>query len=54
VSRSIIYSFFSITNKFKKDDAIQIGFLEVLMLFVIKRLMLKRTIKHKINTYLKC
>jgi hypothetical protein len=54
VSPSVIYSFFSTTNKFKKDDAIQIGFLEVIMLFVIKGLMPKRTVKHKINTYLKC
>jgi len=50
----VIYSFFSTTNKFKKDDAIQIGLFKVIMLFVIKGLIPKRIVKHKINTYLKC
>jgi hypothetical protein len=44
VCPSIISSFFSIANKFKKDDEIQIGFLEALMLFMIKGLMFMRTI----------
>jgi hypothetical protein len=44
VCPSRISSFFSIANKFKKDDEIQVGFLEALMLFMIKELMPMRTI----------
>jgi hypothetical protein len=36
--------FLSYANKFKKDDAIQVIFLEDLMLFMIKGLMPMRTI----------
>jgi len=39
-----ISSFFSFVSKFKKDDAIQVVFLEDLMLFVIKGLMLMRIV----------
>jgi hypothetical protein len=45
VSPYVISGFFSSTYKFKKDDAIQIIFLEYLMLFVIKGLIPMRTIK---------
>jgi hypothetical protein len=37
--------FYSTISKFKKDDVIQVGFLEDLMLFVIKGLMLMRIIE---------
>jgi len=41
----IIFEFFSITNKIKKGDATKVGFLEDLMLFVIKRLKFMKTIE---------
>jgi hypothetical protein len=45
VSPYAISSVFSFTNKFRKDDAIQVVFLEDLMLFMIKGLMPMRIIK---------
>jgi hypothetical protein len=42
---SLIFSFFLTTSKFKKDGATQVGLLEDLMMFVIKGLMLMRTIE---------
>jgi hypothetical protein len=45
VSPFAIFSFFSTTNKFKKYDATQVGSLEDLTLFVIKRLMFMKTIE---------
>jgi hypothetical protein len=45
VDPSAIFSFFSFASKFKKDDAIQVIFLEDLLLFVIKGLMLMRIIE---------
>jgi hypothetical protein len=36
VSPTTISCFFSIINKFKKDDVTQMGFVEDLMLFVVK------------------
>jgi hypothetical protein len=37
VSSSTILKFFSTSNKFKKDDPMHVGFLEDLILLVIKR-----------------
>jgi hypothetical protein len=45
VSPFAIFSFFSTTSKFKKYDATQVGSLEDLTLFVIKRLMPMKTIE---------
>jgi hypothetical protein len=42
---SLIFGFFSTTSKFKKGAATQVGLLEDLMMFVIKRLMPLRTIE---------
>jgi hypothetical protein len=42
---SLIFGFFSTTSKFKKANATQVGLLEDLMMFVIKRLMPLRTIE---------
>jgi hypothetical protein len=42
---SLIFGFFPTSSKFKKDDATQVGLLEDLMMFVIKRLMHLRTIE---------
>lgn len=39
VCPSTIFGFFSISNKFKKDYGIQVGFLEALMLLMMKGLM---------------
>jgi len=47
VSSFIISGFFSSTSKFKKDGAIQVAFLEDLMLFVIKGFV----VCSKVNTY---
>ncbi len=45
VSPFVISSFFFHANKFKKNGAIQVTYLEDLMLFVIKWLMPMKTIQ---------
>jgi hypothetical protein len=42
---SIISKFFPIVNKFKKDDATQVFFLEDLMLFMIKFLIFMKIVE---------
>jgi hypothetical protein len=42
---SNIFGFFSTNFKFKKDDLIQVGFLEDLMLFVVKGLLPMRIVE---------
>jgi len=46
VSRIAISSFFFIVNKFKRDDATQLGFLEDLMLIVMKGMLHVRIIEY--------
>jgi hypothetical protein len=45
VSPCKIFGFLSTSNKFKKDDAIHVGFLENVMLFVIKGLMFMKIVE---------
>jgi hypothetical protein len=45
ICSSVIFNFFPIANKFKKDDATQVVFLEDLMLFMNKGLMFTRIVE---------
>jgi len=45
VSPCIIFGFLSTSNKFKKDDVTHAGFLENVMLFVVKGLMFTKIVE---------